>query len=105
DITTEITLLWQSDEVRRSSPTVFDEIKMGLDYAVVLFEAIPELYTSLIEDLRSVYSRGIEANNAPVMVRFGSWIGGDRDGHPHVNWECTAYALSSGRRTALEFYA
>jgi len=105
DITAEITLLWQSDEVRRSSPTVFDEIKMGLDYAVVLFEAIPELYTSLIEDLRSVYSRGIEANNAPVMVKFGSWIGGDRDGHPHVNWECTAYALSSGRRTALEFYA
>lgn len=105
DIVAEITLLWQTDEVRRASPTVFDEIKMGLDYAGVLFEAIPELYAGLIEDLNGVYPAGFEVRDAPVMVNFGSWIGGDRDGHPRVNSECTEYALSSGRRAALEFYA
>jgi phosphoenolpyruvate carboxylase len=105
DIAAEITLLWQTDEVRRASPTVFDEIRMGLDYAGILFDAVPELYTGLVEDLNSVYPGSLEVIGAPVVVKFGSWIGGDRDGHPHVKSECTEYALSSGRRTSLEFYA
>jgi len=105
EIAGEITLLWQTDEVRRAAPTVFDEIKMGLDYAGVLFEAIPELYTGLVDDLNLVYSAAFEILDAPVMVKFGSWIGGDRDGNPHVTWQCTEYALSSARRTILEFYA
>jgi phosphoenolpyruvate carboxylase len=105
EIAGEITLLWQTDEVRRATPTVFDEIKMGLDYTGVLFEAIPELYFGMVEDLNRVYSTSLEIPDAPVMVKFGSWIGGDRDGHPHVNWQCTEYALSSARRTSLEFYA
>jgi phosphoenolpyruvate carboxylase len=100
----EITLLWQTDEVRRATPTVFDEIKMGLDYAGVLFEAVPQLYASIVDDLNRVYSGSFEILDAPVMVKFGSWIGGDRDGHPHVTWQCTEYALSSARRTTLEFY-
>jgi phosphoenolpyruvate carboxylase len=101
----EITLLWQTDEVRRATPTVFDEIKMGLDYTSVLFEAVPQLYGGIVDDLNRVYSGSFEILDAPVMVRFGSWIGGDRDGHPHVTWQCTEYALSSARRTILEFYA
>jgi phosphoenolpyruvate carboxylase len=105
EIAGEITLLWQTDEVRRATPTVFDEIKMGLDYAAVLFEAIPQLYDGLVDDLNCVYSGSFEILDAPVMVKFGSWIGGDRDGHPHVTWQCTEYALSSARRTILEFYA
>jgi phosphoenolpyruvate carboxylase len=105
EIAGEITLLWQTDEVRRAAPTVFDEIKMGLDYAGVLFEAIPELYTGLVEDLNHVYPDGFEILDSPVMVKFGSWIGGDRDGHPHVTWQSTEFALSSAHRTILEFYA
>src|SRR5262245_35041353 len=38
EMTAEITGWWQSDEVRRAAPTVFDEIEMGLDYSTVLFE-------------------------------------------------------------------
>ena len=105
EIAGEITLLWQTDEVRRAAPTVFDEIKMGLDYAGVLFEAVPQLYADLMDNLNHVYSGGFEMFDAPVMVKFGSWIGGDRDGHPHVTAECTEFALSSARRTILEFYA
>jgi phosphoenolpyruvate carboxylase len=105
DIAAEITLLWQSDEVRRAAPTVFDEIKMGLDYTVILFDAVPELYAGLIQDLNSVYASNVELHDSPTLVKFGSWIGGDRDGHPHVTSECTEYALTSGRRMALEFYS
>jgi phosphoenolpyruvate carboxylase len=100
----EIVLLWQTDEVRRATPTVFDEIKMGLDYSTVLFEAVPELYAGIVDGLNQVYSKSFEIFDAPSMVKFGSWIGGDRDGHPHVTSQCTEYALSFGRRSILEFY-
>ncbi len=44
----EITGLWQTDEVRSRRPTVFDEIKMGLDYYdVSIFETLPELYREI----------------------------------------------------------
>jgi len=105
EIAAEITILWQTDEVRRATPTVFDEIKMGLDYASILYEAIPELYAGLIEDLNQTYPGGFDASSLPVLVRFGSWIGGDRDGHPYVTAECTEYALASGRSSILEFYS
>src|SRR5712671_1856292 len=105
EIAAEVTILWQTDEVRRAPPTVFDEIKMGLDYAGVLFDSIPELYASLIADINAVYPGGLANGDVPVLVKFGSWIGGDRDGHPHVTVECTEFALASGRRAVLEFYS
>jgi phosphoenolpyruvate carboxylase len=44
----EITSLWQTDEVRSRRPTVYDEIKMGLDYYdVSIFETLPSLYARL----------------------------------------------------------
>src|SRR5215813_10050189 len=55
-ILTEITSLWQTDEVRRRRPTVRDEIKMGLDYyPSVLFETLPALYEELADDFREAY--------------------------------------------------
>jgi phosphoenolpyruvate carboxylase len=101
----EITLLWQTDEVRRATPTVFDEIKMGLDYAGILLEAIPQLYAAIVDDLNRAYSARFAILDMPAMVKFGSWIGGDRDGHPYVTWQSTEYALSSARQKILEFYA
>src|SRR5262249_51218181 len=55
EITAEITALWQTDEVRRAPPTVFDEIQMGLDYSNVLFETIPELYRDIAAAVAEIY--------------------------------------------------
>src|SRR6185369_10141181 len=55
EIMAEITAWWQSDEVRRTPPTVFDEIQMGLDYSTVLLETIPEVYQEIADSLRAVY--------------------------------------------------
>src|ERR1044071_9895399 len=53
-IITEMTALWQTDEVRRRQPTVRDEIRMGLDYYPnVLFETLPGLYHELADDFRA----------------------------------------------------
>ena len=101
----EITALWQTDEVRRRKPTVLDEIKMGLDhYPGSLIAPISELYEELAAALREIYGIAIPPDNLPTVVRFGSWIGGDRDGNPHVTAESTREALQKGRETILSEY-
>jgi len=104
-ILAEITGLWQTDEVRRRRPTVSDEIRMGLDYyPTVLFETLPELYDELADDFREAYGEELAANALPRLLRFGSWIGGDRDGNPLVTPECTRDALQIARETILGHY-
>jgi phosphoenolpyruvate carboxylase len=104
-IIAEITALWETDEVRRRQPRVRDEIRMGLDYyPSVLFETLPALYDELADDFREAYGEEIPANALPRVLRFGSWIGGDRDGNPLVTPECTRDALQIARETILGYY-
>jgi phosphoenolpyruvate carboxylase len=101
----EITSLWQTDEVRSRRPTVFDEVKMGLDYYdVSIFETLPELYREISEALRASYDLEIETLQLPLVLRFGSWIGGDRDGNPFVTPEVTRGALLLARGHLLLYY-
>ena len=95
----EITSLWQTDEVRSRRPTVYDEIKMGLDYYdVSIFETLPGLYREISEALRASYGLEIEAHALPQVLEFGSWIGGDRDGNPYVTPEVTQRRHRAGAR-------
>jgi phosphoenolpyruvate carboxylase len=104
-ILTEITSLWQTDEVRRRRPTVKDEIRMGLDYyPTVLFDTLPVFYEGLADDFREAYGVELRARDLPRLVRFGSWIGGDRDGNPSVTPECTRDALEIAREMILDYY-
>jgi len=62
----EITSLWQTDEVRSRRPTVYDEIKMGLDYYdVSIFETLPSLYREISEALQASYGLEIDALALP----------------------------------------
>jgi len=104
-IAAEITALWQTDEIRRQPPTVRDEIKMGLDYyRDCLVSTLPEVYKEMAEALHTVYGRTIETGDLPNVIRFGSWIGGDRDGNPFVTARCTSDALSMARETIFDHY-
>ncbi|MGD0911808.1 MAG: phosphoenolpyruvate carboxylase [Terracidiphilus sp.] len=101
----EITGLWQTDEVRSRRPTVYDEIKMGLDYYdVSIFETLPGLYREISQALRAAYDLDIEPHELPLLVRFGSWIGGDRDGNPFVTPEVTSDAIQLARGHLLLHY-
>ncbi|HSB76677.1 MAG TPA: phosphoenolpyruvate carboxylase, partial [Terriglobales bacterium] len=102
----EITALWQTDEVRQTKPTVNDEIRMGLRYfPFSLFSALPRLYGEIAESLREVYKIAAAEGGIPEVVRFGSWIGGDRDGNPLVTAQCTRDALQLARELILREYA
>jgi phosphoenolpyruvate carboxylase len=104
-IRAEVTSLWQTDEVRLAKPTVEDEIRMGLRYfRLSLFDALPAIYREMAESLCEVYGLEIDATSFPSMLRFGSWIGGDRDGNPQVTPECIRDALAMGRSLILREY-
>ncbi len=104
-IRAEITSLWQTDEVRSRRPTVLDEIKMGLDYYdVSIFATLPALYREIADALRAAYGPKIDPHNLPVVLQFGSWIGGDRDGNPYVTPEVTRDAVRLARGHLLLYY-
>jgi phosphoenolpyruvate carboxylase len=101
----EITSLWQTDEVRSHRPTVYDEIKMGLDYYdVSIFATLPGLYREISDALRAAYGLEIEPHELPQVLRFGSWIGGDRDGNPFVTPQVTRDAIQLARGHLLLYY-
>ena len=78
---------------------------MGLDYYdVSIFETLPELYREVGEALRTVYGLEMEPLDLPQVLRFGSWIGGDRDGNPYVTPEVTRDAIELARGHLLLFY-
>ncbi|HEV7500592.1 MAG TPA: phosphoenolpyruvate carboxylase, partial [Vicinamibacteria bacterium] len=99
----EITALWSSEEVHRRAPAVFDEVNNGLYYFEhSLWEVVPRIYGDLERALAVSYPG--HTFEVPPLLRFGSWMGGDRDGNPHVTAAVTEHTLLVHRETALGLY-
>ncbi len=100
----EITAAWMTDEVRRERPTPLDEARSGLVvFEQTLWDAVPRHLRALDRSLRAACGRGLPADAAPI--RFGSWMGGDRDGNPTVTPEVTERACLLARWMAAHLYA
>jgi phosphoenolpyruvate carboxylase len=106
DLTAEITALWQTDDVRTARPKVRDEIRMALDYyESSLFDTLPVLYSEVAAALKAEYPEASSSEAAmPVLVEFGSWIGGDRDGNPFVTPEQTREAIAMAHSLLMHHY-
>ena len=103
ELQAEILILWRTDEVRLRKPTVLDEVENGLYYfRTSLFRAIPEVYRDLEKAIKRVYHT--DDIKVPSFIRFGSWIGGDRDGNPFVTPDITREAVYMHAETALHEY-
>ncbi len=104
----EIQILWKTEEVRPSRPEVRSEIRNGLYYfRESLFQAVPMAYRYLEKAARRTYGtdmRGETRLRVPSFIRFGSWIGGDRDGNPFVTAETTEQAVRLYAAEALRAY-
>lgn len=99
----EIVSLWQTDDVRVVRPSVIDEVKNGLYYfEQSIVSLVPALYRELEHALQSAYPA--HQWQVPSLLRFGSWMGGDRDGNPFVRPETTIEAARLMRAAALEYY-
>lgn len=90
-----ITTLWQTDETRAKRPRVVDEIRHGLwFFEQSLFDVAP----ALVGD----YRRWLP--DAPLPLRFGSWIGGDQDGNPNAGPDTLTQAVERARRLVITRY-
>lgn len=99
----EVITLWQTDELRDRKPTVIDEVKYGLYYFdETLFDVLPQVYQELERCLHKYYPE--ESWYVPTFLKFGSWIGGDRDGNPSVTSKITWQTLTMHRNLVLKKY-
>lgn len=82
--------IWQTDELRTERPTVVDEARSALYYLVALSEAVlpslTEIFDTQLERLSSC--------TPAASLRFGTWVGGDRDGNPGVTSDTTLEVLA-----------
>ncbi len=99
----EVLNLWQTDELRDRKPTVIDEVRNGMYYFdETLFDVLPEIYHELERCLNKYYPQ--DSWHVPSFLKFGSWIGGDRDGNPSVRANVTWETLGLHRQLALQKY-
>ncbi|HXW01023.1 MAG TPA: phosphoenolpyruvate carboxylase, partial [Anaerolineae bacterium] len=99
----QITLLWLTNDVRLHQPTVLDEVRHGLWYfSETLFEVIPEIYDSLTRGLARAFPN--HPFQVPTILRFGSWIGGDRDGNPNVTAAVTAGTFPLHQEAVQQYF-
>lgn len=99
----EVITLWQTDELRDRKPTVLDEVRNGMYYFhETLFHVLPEVYQELERCLSKYYPEHLW--HVPTYLRFGSWIGGDRDGNPSVTADVTWQTLKMQRKLVIREY-
>lgn len=104
DVKSAMERLWRTGEILLEKPTLTDERRNVLHY---LRDVFPEVLPKLDERLRQAWQdAGLEIallNQRGVMprIRFGTWVGGDRDGHPGVTAEVTAETLERLRVNSL----
>jgi phosphoenolpyruvate carboxylase len=99
----EITAAWETDEVRHARPSPLDEVKGGLFvFEQTLFDTLPGYLRILDEALQKQTGRALPLGAMPI--RFGSWIGGDRDGNPNVTAAVTVDACLLARWMAADLY-
>lgn len=97
-----LAVLWQTALIRVARPTIKDEVEVGLRYyRLSLLDAIPEINRRVGEELQRRFGVA-EADN--VVIKPGSWIGGDHDGNPYVTNDTLLYATTRAAETVLSYY-
>jgi phosphoenolpyruvate carboxylase len=90
----EVETLWRTAQLRSMRITPLDEVRSFMAvFDETLFRITPQLYRSLDQAI-SVKDSGRRPPLAPAFLRFGSWVGGDRDGNPSVTAAVTKATMS-----------
>src|SRR4051812_10535413 len=102
----EIELLWLTSEVRQDRPTVRDEVSSALWYLETrLLDAGAHVHSALATAFEEEFSRATDAFRLSVPLRWGTWVGGDRDGNPFVTPDITIATARRASHVILGRYA
>ncbi|MGA0846233.1 MAG: phosphoenolpyruvate carboxylase, partial [Luteolibacter sp.] len=102
----QLEALWRTGEIHVTRPSITQELDNALFYLREVFpEAVTRARTHLAEAWLAAGFAPSALDKLPPMIRFGTWIGGDRDGHPGVTAEVTRNALNSLRHNAMRLFA
>ncbi|KAG7978952.1 hypothetical protein I3843_05G105900 [Carya illinoinensis] len=101
DLVREITSIWQTDELRRYKPTPVEEAKAG-KLLESLWKAVPHYLRRVSNALKKHTGRPLPLTCTPI--KFGSWMGGDRDGNPNVTAKVTKDVSLLSRWMAIDLY-
>ena len=95
EINSLITQLWYTREVRSTKPNPIDEVKSLIYYLDILYK---DVYKKVIKDDE------ITGNAKNFKLKFGSWVGADKDGNPFVTTNITKEALKIYSNQILNIY-
>ncbi|KAK4399896.1 Phosphoenolpyruvate carboxylase 4 [Sesamum angolense] len=103
DLVRELSSIWQTDELRRHKPTPVDEARAGLNIVEQsLWRAVPHYLRRLSNALKKHTGKPLPLTCTPI--KFGSWMGGDRDGNPNVTAKVTRDVSLLSRWMAIDLY-
>lgn len=98
----DIQLMFATDELRVERPRVIEEVRHGLYFLKgPVWQAIPQLYRDL---RRAIFEQYGVTPVLPSIIRYRTWIGGDRDGNPRVTAAVTRESFAELRNAVLDLY-
>lgn len=101
----EVTVLWRTAQVRPRRPEPLDEVRAVLAvFEDTLVTMVPQVYRAAAAALQGD-AAGAQPPPVPAFLAYGSWVGGDRDGNPHVTAEVTRAAADLQADHALRALA
>ena len=101
EIHAELDGLWQTEEVPPYKLTPLDEARnIHYYFREIIFGALVRIYDRFERKIGENY--GVSDIKLPPFLRFGSWVGGDRDGNPFITHLITKEVLESQKALALE---
>ncbi|MCY3410290.1 MAG: phosphoenolpyruvate carboxylase [Candidatus Heimdallarchaeota archaeon] len=100
-----VTLMWQTDDLREEKVDILDEVRTNLFYFdKTIFDVLPKIIQEINLSINEIFPSQEKIDVIPIFLEFGSWVGGDRDGHPGVTSNVTIQTLLLHKRLCLRKY-
>lgn len=101
----ELATAWQTEELPRKQQTVGDERERVVFYLVeILYRLVPAFYEEIALALGKAFAVPADSFELPCILSFGSWVGGDMDGHPEVHAKTIRETLARHQHVLLGAY-
>ncbi|MGE3455380.1 MAG: phosphoenolpyruvate carboxylase [Kofleriaceae bacterium] len=102
----QVLAFFATDDARARPPTPLDEVESALEmFRRSLLDVTPRIYRTIEDRIAARFgARPGESRRLPPFLRWGSWVGGDRDGNPNVTASLTRIVFARHRATVLARY-